>query len=200
MLKEMDGMKYKILLFIILVFICSVQILAQEEMPSRKGKIFLVPEFWLSIGTNTYIEVAPLLGYNVNDRLSVGLGPHYIFKSQKATPYYPVSYQTHVYGLKGFARFAIITNAEQFLPIRLFSELFAHMEYVGMSLEKAYFYAPTFPDDGRFIYQGFLVGGGFSQRVGMFNAITFMVLWNLNESSRSPYSNPVFRVGFNTYF
>jgi hypothetical protein len=200
MLMEMDWMKMRNLLLIIMVFFCTVQGQAQEEMPSRKGKLFLVPEFWLSLGTSTYIEVAPLLGYNVNERLSVGLGPHYIFQSQKATPYYPVSYQTHVYGLKGFARFAIITNAEQFLPIRLFSELFAHMEYEGLSLEKAYFYAPNYPDDGRFIYQGFLLGGGISQRVGMFNAITFMVLWNLNESSRSPYSNPVFRVGFNTYF
>ena len=74
------------------------------------------------------------------------------------------------------------------------------MEYEGISLEKAYYYAPNYPDDGRFIYQGFLVGGGLSQRVGMFNSITFMALWNLNESSRSPYSNPVFRIGYNIYF
>lgn len=197
---EIDRMTLKNLLLIILVFICTVQTLAQEEMSNRKGKLFLVPEFWLSFGTSSYIEVAPLLGYHVNNRLSAGLGPHYIYQSQKATPYYPVSYQTHVYGLKGFARFAIITNAEQFLPFRLFSELFAHMEYEGLSLEKKYYYAPTYPDDGRFIYQGFLLGGGFSQRVGMYNSVTFMVLWNLNESTRSPYSNPVFRVGFNLYF
>ena len=185
---------------VLLVFACATGTRAQSEIPDRKGKLFLVPELWLSFGTNSYIEVAPLVGYHVNDRLSVGLGPHYIYQSQKATPYYPVSYQTHSYGLKGFARFALITNAEQFLPINLFSDLFVHMEYEGMSLEKAYYYAPAYPDDGRFIYQGFLVGGGFSQRVGMFNSVSFTVLWNLNESSRSPYSNPVFRIGFNTYF
>ncbi|MEN8227613.1 MAG: hypothetical protein ABFS38_05615 [Bacteroidota bacterium] len=188
------------LLMLLMVFTCATGSRAQSEMPDRKGKLFLVPELWLSFGTSTYIEVAPLLGYHVNDRLSVGLGPHYIYQSQKATPYYPVSYQTHVYGLKGFARFSLITNAEQFLPINLFSDLFVHMEYEGLSLEKAYYYSPSYPDDGRFIYQGFLVGGGFSQRIGMFNSISFTVLWNLNESSRSPYSNPVFRIGFNTYF
>ncbi|MCK4746532.1 MAG: hypothetical protein KAT15_05830, partial [Bacteroidales bacterium] len=177
----------------------AIQIKAQE-MPDRKGKFFLVPELWLSFGTRTYIEVAPMVGYHVSDRFAVGLGPHYIFQSQRETPLYPYAYQTHVYGLKGFARFAIITRAEQYLPINLFSDLFAQIEYEGMSLEKAYYYAPSFPDDGRFIYQAFLVGGGISQRVGLFNSVSIMVLWDLNESSRSPYTNPVFRIGFNTYF
>lgn len=171
-----------------------------QDDSDRKGKFFLVPELWLAFGTSTYIEVAPLVGYHITDRIAIGIGPHYIYRSQRATPIYPYSFQTHVYGVKGFARFALITNAEQFLPINIFSDLFAHMEYEGMSLEKEHYYSPSYPDDGRFIYQGFLVGGGFSQRLGPRNSITFMVLWNLNESSRSPYSNPVFRIGYNQYF
>ena len=187
-------------LWLIIGTVLTIHATAQDEMPDRKGKFYLVPELWLSFGTLTYVEVAPLLGYHITDRLSVGLGPHYIYQAQKATPYYPYSYRTHLYGVKGFVRFALITHAEQFLPIRLFNELFAHFEYEGLSLEKAYFYAPSYPEEGRFIYQGMLVGGGFSQRVGLFNSISFMVLWNLNESSRSPYSNPVFRIGLNLYF
>ena len=183
---------WRVLLIIAITYITSIQLVAQPEIPDRKGKFYLVPELWLTFGTYTYVDVAPLVGYHVNDRFSVGLGPHYIYQSQKATPYNPYSYNTHVFGLKGFARFSLITNADQFLPIKLFSDLFAHLEYEGLSLEKEQFYAPGFPDDGRFLYQGFLVGGGFSQRVGMFNTVSFMVLWNLNESSRSPYSNPVF--------
>ena len=192
-------MKREILGLLILVLFTTATF-AQPEMPDRKGKFFLVPELWLSFGTITYIDVAPMLGYHINDRLAVGLGPHYIYQSQRATPQFPVKYQTHSYGVKGFARFAVLTNAESYLPIRLFNDLFAHVEYEGISLEKAYYYAPSFPDDGRFIYQGFLVGGGISQRVGTFNSISIMVLWDLNESSRSPYSNPVFRIGFNTFF
>jgi hypothetical protein len=183
-----------------LMLAITLQGLAQPEVPDRKGRFFLIPEFWLSFGSMTYIEVAPLLGYQVNNRLAVGLGPHYIFQSQKASPYYPYGYQTHVFGLKGFTRFALITNAEQFLPINLFSDLFVHLEYEGMSLEKQYYYSPTYPDDGRFIYHGVLLGGGLTQRIGMYNSISFMVLWNLNESSMSPYSNPIFRLGFNAYF
>ena len=56
------------------------------------------------------------------------------------------------------------------------------------------------PDEGRFLFNSFLVGGGFTQRIGLNNAVTFMVLWNLNESYSSPYSNPLFRIGFNAYF
>ena len=180
------------------VYMGILRTVGQYEVPSRQGKFFLVPEFWLSFGTTTYIEVAPMVGYHVNDRLAVGLGPHYIYQSRKATPSYPYSYQTHVYGMKGFARFALITHAEEFLPINLFNDLFAHVEYEGMSLEKDIYYQQG--DEGRFIYQAFLVGGGLSQRIGMYNSVSFMVLWNLNESSSSPYSNPVFRLGFNTFF
>jgi hypothetical protein len=193
-------MKHWIVVIVLVAAALNLNGQVQPEEESRKGKFFLVPEFWLSFGSRTYVEVAPLVGYHVFDRLVVGLGPHYIFQSQKATSYYPFAYQTHVFGLKGFARFALITNAEKFLPINLFSDLFVHAEYEGMSLEKQYYYAPTYPEDGRFIYQAFLVGGGFNQRVGMYSAFSFMVLWNLNESSMSPYSNPVFRIGFNMYF
>ncbi|MCP4313225.1 MAG: hypothetical protein GY790_18350 [Bacteroidetes bacterium] len=190
-------MKKTVLIFILLVS-ALVSVRSQEEMPDRRGKIFLIPEFWLSFGTSTYIEVAPLVGYHVMDRLVVGLGPHYIYQSMKATFHYQDSYQTHVYGFKGFARFALITNAEQFLPVNLFSDLFVHAEYEGMSLEKDIYYQQG--DKGRFLYHGFLVGGGFNQRIGMYNSVSFMVLWDVNETSRSPYSNPIFRIGFNSYF
>jgi len=172
--------------------------MAQEETSGRKGKFFLIPELWLSFGSSTYIELAPMVGYHVMDRLSIGLGPHYIYQSQKASPGYP-AYQSHSYGLKGFARFSLITNAEEWLPIKLFSELFVHLEYEGLSLEKA-LYVPPYTDDGRYMYKGFLVGGGFSQRVGIYNSVTFTVLWDINETTVSPYSNPIFRIGFNTFF
>ena len=190
-------MKKTVLLLLITAL--SFSLFAQENEDGRKGRFFLIPELWLSFGPSTYIDISPMVGYHVFDRLAVGLGPHYIFLSQKATAAYPYDYQTHSYGLKGFARFSLITHAEEFLPLNLFNELFVHLEYEGLSLEKAY-YVPPFNEDGRFIYQGILVGGGISQRVGLYNSVSFTVLWNINESSTSPYSNPVFRVGFNTFF
>ena len=186
-----------LLLFIALSFSLVAQ--EEEETQSRKGKFFLIPELWVSFGTNTYVDIAPMVGYHVLDRLVVGIGPHYIYQSQKANSAIPYNYQTHSYGLKGFARFALITNAEEFLPINLFSELFVHFEYEGLSLEKAY-YVPPYTGEGRYTYQGILIGGGLSQRVGIHNNVSFTVLWDINELTISPYTNPVFRVGFNTYF
>ena len=197
-------MKKSILIFI---FLGSLLMLAsgqqerqrmEDEMPQKKGKFFLVPEFWLSFGSSTYIEVAPMVGYHVLERLVIGAGPHYTYRSVKVSPAYPFAYETHAFGLKGFGRFALITNAEQFLPINLFSDLFVHIEYEGMSLEKNIYFQPT--DEGRFIYHGILLGGGINQRLGMYNSVSFMILWNVNDSFVSPYANPVFRVGFNAYF
>ncbi|MEN8203742.1 MAG: hypothetical protein ABFS28_14185 [Bacteroidota bacterium] len=186
--------------FLIIMVLSSLSLFAQGEMPSRKGKFFLIPELWLSFGTRTYIELGPLLGYHVNDRLSAGLGPHYIYQSQRATPSYPYSYETHTYGIKSFGRFSLITNADQFLPIKLFNDLFVHVEYEALSLESAYYSPPGSSDEGRFLYHALLMGGGFSQRIGMYNSVSFMVLWDVNGTSSSPYSNPIFRVGFNTFF
>jgi len=188
----------KVILLILISVLVSASLQAQEEIPSRKGKIFLIPEVWLSFGTRTYIDLAPMLGYHVNNRLALGLGPHYIYQSQRAMPPY-AGYETHAYGLKGFVRFSLITNAEQFLPIKIFSDLFAHVEYEGLSLEKKN-YIPPYTDEGRFVYQGLLVGGGFSQRVGMYNSVSITVLWDVNETTYSPYTNPLFRIGFNAFF
>ena len=191
-------MKKATLLLLLIAFTFSL-VAQEEELTGRKGKFFFIPEIWLSFGTRTYIDLAPMVGYHVMDRLALAIGPHYIFQTQNANAYYLYDYQTHAYGLKGFVRFSLITNAEEWLPIKLFSELFAHFEYEGLSLEKAY-YVPPYNEAGRYIYNGFLIGGGISQRIGIHNSISFTVLWDINELTVSPYSNPIFRVGFNAFF
>jgi hypothetical protein len=40
------------------------------------------------------------------------------------------------------------------------------------------------------------VGGGIKQEIGVNSFLTLMLLYNLNETVNSPYSNPVIRVGF----
>jgi len=200
-------MKIRKYILLFLMLCASLSLFAQrqklsldpEENLNRKGKFYFVPEFWLSFGTSTYIEVAPLIAYHLTDRLSLGLGPHYIFQSQKANYIYSQPYSTHIYGGKIFSRYSIIRHAEDFLPVKIFNELFIHAEYEAISLEYKVFGTTGDPTSGRFVLNNYMVGGGFTQRVGMHNAITFMILWNLNESYYSPYSNPIFRIGFNAY-
>lgn len=173
---------------------------SDDYSENRQGKFFLVPELWISLGTGqSRIDVAPMVGYHVFDRFIIGLGPHYMYLSQKSQ--YPggYSYQTHAYGLKGFGRFMLITRGEELLPFKLFSELFVQAEYEGLSLEKN-IWVPPYTEDGRYIYRGMLLGGGFTQRIGGHNSVSFTMLWNLNQPEVTPYSNPLFRIGFNAYF
>jgi hypothetical protein len=42
-----------------------------------------------------------------------------------------------------------------------------------------------------------LIGAGYIQRFGDTGGLFLMALFNLNETTDSPYSNPIIRVGFN---
>ncbi len=46
-------------------------------------------------------------------------------------------------------------------------------------------------------FNSFFVGGGYLQRIGGNSGMYFLVLWNLNDTPNSPYTNPVIRIGFN---
>lgn len=189
----------KIVWFLLAGLLWSGSLEGQAEEASRKGKFFLVPELGLQFGTLTYIEVAPQLGYHITDRLAIGTGFHYNYYKRNSTPLSPQSFSTHMYGIRAFSRFYLMVNAEQYLPVDLFSDLFAHLEYEALNAERRYFDAPGFPNEGRFWMNHLFVGGGITQRMGRFSSLTIMALWNLNEGIASPYSNPLIRVGINLY-
>lgn len=170
-----------------------------EFKESRTGMFYLVPEIGLWFGSYTNIEVAPQLAYHLTDRLSVGVGPHYSY-FQNNNPYSPAQFSTHIWGIKSFSRFSVIRDAPEILPFYLFDELFAHFEYELTSLENQYFNAPTYPAEGRFWADHFYVGAGISQRTRGYTSYTILLLWNLNDSFNSLYSNPNYRIGLSIYF
>jgi len=182
-------------LFILILFLSS-QLNAQEyaRQPREKKKAFAKERFYLGgnfglwFGTTTYIELSPLLGYKITERWHVGLGLTYIyFKGTFLDQYYNVySINTSVYGGRMLTRFYIMEN------------LFAHAEYEVLYLE-----APVYDiNTGSYVTQrksvpGFLVGGGYSQKMGARSAFYIMVLYNLiYDPYYSPYTNPVVRMGF----
>ncbi len=198
----------KILTLGLLTLMVSGNSFSQSEMKldsefsydeSRKGKFYIVPEAGFWFGTYTNIEAAPQLGYHITDRLSAGIGPHYIFY-QNNSFYSPDNFSTHIWGIKSFARLSLINKIADLLPFYLFDELFAHVEYEHMTLENRYFFAPSFPDEGRFWVNYFYIGAGISQRISMKSSYTIMLLWNLNDSFYSLYRNPTYRMGMAIYF
>jgi hypothetical protein len=145
-----------------------------------KSRLFYGGGFGLQFGSVTLIEVSPLVGYKVTPKLGIGLSPTYKYYSYRYTNTSSSRIETNVYGGSIFARYLIFEN------------IFAHAEYETL------FYnikVPGYLTEMR-QYNSVLVGGGYRQQIGANAAMNLLVLWNLNDTPDSPYTNPVIRIGF----
>lgn len=189
--------KYKIVFLLVCLITLSSTVNnlnAQDEEELRTiDRIFFGGNFGMQFGTITNIEVSPLVGYHITPRLSAGLGSRFEYFRDKGFIY---PYETTIYGGSVFSRFIVIQNLGEGLNLGLNTGVFAQAEYEMLSLEREYF-EPPYNGTGRFLVHSVLVGGGIIQPVGRRSAILISVLYNLNESARSPYSNPIIRIGFN---
>lgn len=151
-----------------------------QKKSDFKSHLFYGGGFGLQFGSVTLIELSPLIGYKVTPKLGIGLSPTYKYYSYKNSYYSSSRLENNVYGGSIFARYMIFEN------------IFAHAEYESL------FYnikVTGYPTDMR-QYNSVLVGGGYRQQIGSNAAMNLMVLWNLNDTPDSPYTNPVIRVGF----
>ncbi|MHA6248438.1 hypothetical protein ACXYMU_10905 [Pontibacter sp. CAU 1760] len=159
----------------------------QEDMeePLRPiDRMYFGGSFGLQFGTYTNISLLPILGYKVTDKYSVGAGAvyHYI-------RYLGSSYSS--YGARAFTQLelfnisdgAVLGHAEvEFLNTKSEDQ----NGNIGQSRTTL-----TLP----------LVGVGYRQRISDKASLDMLLLYNVNSEVRgNPYSNPVFRVGFNIPF
>ena len=164
---------------------------AQEEKEKVpfKDRIFIGGSLGLQFGSATYIDVSPLVGYNITKKLQAGIGFTYIYYKVKDPNYSYNNYETSIYGGRLFSRYYILQN------------LFAHAEYEILNMEVPAEIGGT----GNFNYirdniTSVMVGGGYAQPIGSNAALLLMVLWNLTEEQYSPYVNPIFRIGITAGF
>ncbi len=153
-----------------------------------RDRFFFGGSLGLQFGSATYIDVSPLVGYKITEKLHAGLGVTYIYYKVKDS-YYNYSYETSIYGGRVFGRYYILDN------------LFAHTEFEVLNMEVPSEIGGT----GNFDYvrdniTSLMVGGGYAQPIGSNAALTLMILWNLTEEQYSPYQNPIFRLGFSAGF
>jgi hypothetical protein len=188
-------MKTAKIIYSILLFsfgaICLVNGQEKNEVTWR-DRLFFGGNVSLSVGSETAIELTPLVGYRITPRWSAGVGYKYeYYKSSGGTigPYTIPSYSTSIYGGDIFTNFVFLKN----FPTEGLS-LMGQAEYESLSLERKYFENPD--ATGRFIINNFLVGGGIRQRIGRRSSINMLLLWNLNETKNSPYSNPIIKFNF----
>jgi hypothetical protein len=165
----------------------------------NRGNFYISPDFGLMFGSINQIEVSPVAGYCITDRISIAAGLKYEFYSQTRLYSYQTQVKTNIYATRLFGRYVVIKNISELIPIGSNSSLFLHAEVESSNLEKKYFYQPNFPNEGRFWNTALLVGTGIAQPAS--ERITFYAtfLWDTSGTSISLYNNPVIRFGFLFY-
>ncbi len=182
---------------IITLFICNTGIYAQnkktEEKLSLKDRIFFGGNIGLQIGTITQIEIAPLVGYRITPRLSAGLGIKYEYYKENT---YFANFETHIYGGRLFSNYLFIKDLNNVIPLGFNGGIFVQGEYEALNLETRIFdVLNEHPGQDRFWLHSVLVGGGLRIPAGERASINLTILYNLNESANTPYSNPIIRFG-----
>jgi len=193
------------IIFIIAFLVCSYTIFAQVEEPvqieGKKKPVQEKPKFsdrlifggdiGLSVGTYTYINISPAVGYRVTDRLTAGLGPIYIYENYKN-----YNLKSSMYGAKVITSFTVLRGTD-INPNFQIGNFILHMENEVLNVEPLMydqFGQPVFA--GRLWIDNFLIGGGLSQPISSKFNVSVLILWDVTNNIYSPYTNPVFRIGF----
>ncbi len=145
-----------------------------KERSSWKDKVFVGGGLGLSFGAQTYINVAPQIGLKLDEHWMLGTGAQYTYYNDKV-----FNYSTSSFGGSLFGRFFPLKN------------IFGQVELEVLNGRWDPFRPESFNATSAF------VGGGYFQGEGRFG-VFILVLYNLNYSVYSPYTDPlVFRMGFN---
>ena len=204
-----------ILLFILLHILVSIS-LAQDTVPSLSVKPRRPDNFWrrVAVGGNlgfqfgsvTGINLAPEVRIRTVDQLNVGVRFIYqyinyknYFYDTKANEY--LSYQSNVFGGGVYLRYYLSSLFDNFL-----GNLFAHVEYEYLVYRRPFVQSATgyiqgadnylyIPGKEIVEFNSFFIGGGYRQPIGNRVSMELILLYNINDTYNSPYSNPVFRLG-----
>ena len=159
-------------------------------------------------GSVTYIEVSPIAGYRLSKNFVPGLG--FTYQYTKFNDYYinlengeQLDQKVNIIGGRIFGRYYFndILNG-------ILSGLFAHAEFEYLTYNRDYQIDPTGKYTDRYYSRrysrghepvhvpGLLIGGGLKQSLGGRAFADMLILYNLNQTTDTPYSNPIIRVGF----
>jgi hypothetical protein len=203
-------------LLFLLYILYSTTCHAQDSIPSLSSKPQRPDNFWrrVSVGGNlgfqvgsvTGITISPELRMRTVDQLNVGL--RFIYQYYYTKNYFfdlntqtDLPYESNVYGGGIYLRYYLSSLISGFL-----GNLFAHVEYEYLSFTQPYVmvsggniidpYRNTYVR-GRSIIEvnSIFVGGGYRQPISNRVSMDLMLLFNLNETNNTPYSNPIFRLG-----
>lgn len=180
--------KIKILILVTIIFtIVSNKSFSQRSFGSR---VFFGGNVGLQFGSVTLVDISPMIGYRVTEDIDAGVSLTYKYYNVK--DYYSVSSQnydleTNIIGGGIFGRYHFTQNFF----------FHAEIEYLNFNQDVYYIYNNGIIKDKENIgITSIFIGGGIKQPVGNNSFFTIMLLYNLNETQNSPYTNPIIRAGF----
>lgn len=177
----------RIFIIIISMIVATGNLNAQRSFGSR---LFTGGSLGLQFGNITLVDVSPMIGYRLTEDIDVGISLTYKYYNYK--DYY--SYNKQTYDLK-----TNILGGGVFGRYHFTENLFAHVEveYLSFSIDKYSIYNNGLTSKKEKVgITSLFVGGGYKQEIGYNSFFTIMILYNLNETTNSPYTNPIIRAGF----
>ncbi|MEP2771760.1 MAG: hypothetical protein ABJH05_06405 [Fulvivirga sp.] len=178
----------KLLPLLIFTF-CFGQGMAQvgelESGDDWKDRIYIGGGLGLQFGNITNIQVSPIVGYRINEKLSAGIGITYIYYKIKFDN--GQEFETDIYGGSVFVR------------RNLNEQFFLQAEYESLNLE---FYNVNDGSVTREWVPGLLLGGGYFMPLGRHAGFSATALYNvIHDDLKSPYNSPlILRIGFTVGF
>ncbi len=188
---------------------CNSQELIKPKTHDFWHRVSLGGNVGFQFGSITGVVLSPEVKIRVVDQFYLGAGFSYEYLQIKNyyidwnTKQY-IDFKSNVYGGRIFARYYLSSIFDNAL-----GNIFAHVEYEYLSYQRPYVSSGQ-PPDGSIVdpqgnwyrpgkqiieFNSIFVGGGYSQPLGGRVSLDLMILFNLNDSYMSPYTNPVFRLG-----
>ena len=198
-------MKFVKVLFscLLLLLLLVNQVIAQEsdegennsKQKENESHLFWGGSLWLGLGSYTYVDVNAVFGFQITERLSLGLSGKYQYYNDKRS--IAGNFETSVYGGSVFSQFAVIKDFRNLVKVKGHSGIIAHVEYEFLNTEYNYIYFND-PDVNynRYWLNNILIGGGYFQQIGRGSKSYIILLWNVNETADNPYTYPQLRIGF----
>jgi len=206
----------KLLLILPFLIIYMPSLIAQDTIPSLSAKPRNPDNFWhrVSVGGNlgfqfgsvTGITISPEVRLRTVDQLYVGF--RFIYQYYNYKNYFWdndaqqfLRYESSTYGGGIYLRYYLSSLFNNF-----FGNLFAHVEYEYLYYTRPYTsamgghifdpYGNTFISGNQVVeVNSIFVGGGYRQPITNKVSMDLLILFNLNDSYSSPYTNPIFRLG-----
>lgn len=187
--KSLVGLVLFLLFLRFPTYLFAQDMLQEEKRPQTfKEKIFYGGSLGLQFGNLTLVDLSPMIGYKLTSRVGIGISPTYKYYKYKGYDYLGNSYsqQSHVLGAGLFGR------------VLIFDNIFAHAEYEYLTYRSKDMNGSGLPNVTE--YTSVLVGAGYREQIASNAYMYLLLLWNLNETIDSPYTNPVIRAGFSVGF